>query len=148
MLLKLKMLTEGPSPFHYCLFKTGSGPSTGLKLASSMSQSYSSSTSMEMQLPRLTSSGGEASLVSFQDEGRQEGLESGRGGGSRDSPASGWGRDHAGTTTHDVGSAVTNVVGGSTEVFTSDCEQLFRSLSSHSRSFTWLCSFVSTASVL
>ena len=78
----------------------------------------------------------------------REGPASGRGGGSRDGPASGCGRDHAGTTTSDFGSTVANVIGGSAEVFASTCERLFRSLSSCSRSFTWLCSFVSAASAL
>ena len=45
-------------------------------------------------------------------------------------------------TTRVFGSTAANVVCGSAEVFASACEWLFRSLSSCSRSFTRLCSFV------
>ena len=51
-------------------------------------------------------------------------------------------------TTCDAGPAVTMVTGGSTEAIASDCKQLFRSLSSCSRTLMQLCSLVSAASAL
>ena len=120
--------------------------STSLNPPSSVSHSYSSSASMAMWLPRLTFLGGEEGLVSCWDRGRWEGLASGWGRGRWDGPASSWGRDQVGTTTCIVSPAVATVVGGSTEAFDSTCEWLLRSLSSCSRSFTQLCSLMSTAS--
>ena len=99
---------------------------------SSVSHSGSqSSTSMVIQLLRLTSSGGEEGLISCWEGGRQEGPASGWGRGRWDGPASGWGRDQTGWTTHIggmAGPAVATVIGGSIEAFAVACKWPLRSL--------------------
>ena len=140
MLLKVPISIGGPNPLWCCLLETVSGSADGLYPCYSMSHSgVSSSTSIAIWLLRLTS------LNSI------KGLTLGWGGGNWDGPASGWGKDQGGWTTCVGGAdglAVATVGGSSIEASALIGRWLLRSLSSHSRSWTWLHSLVSAASAV